>query len=67
MIQRIEIDEIQLLFKDFIDIDNKLYTENEINSRDFVYNFDNKGYKCNEYNIIGNSIHTYKKGCKRIS
>jgi thiamine-phosphate pyrophosphorylase len=60
--KKIGADGIQLSFKDFIDINNKLYTENTINSREEVDNFEFKGNKYKIYKMVGVSIHSFEEG-----
>jgi len=61
---------IQLSFKNFMEVNNKLYTENGINSKKVVDNFYFIGNKFKEYKMIGISIHSYKEGmqaCKVLN
>jgi hypothetical protein len=57
--KKIDADGIQLSFKNFIEVNNKLYTENVINSKDIVDNFRIMG---NKYKVMGVSIHSYEEG-----
>jgi len=70
ILSRLEKISIKLSFKDFININNKLYTENGINSKKVVDNFYFIGNKFKEYKMIGISIHSYKEGmqaCKVLN
>lgn len=60
--KRIDADGIQLSFKDFVDNNDKLYTENRINSIKLVDNFKSIGNKYKVNKMIGVSIHSYDEG-----
>lgn len=55
-------DGVQLSFKDFINVSNKLCTKNNINSKETVDNFEFKGNKYKVHKIVGVSIHSYEEG-----
>jgi thiazole tautomerase (transcriptional regulator TenI) len=57
--EKSDADGIQLSFKDFVKISNKLCGKNNIDSRGIVDNFHIRG---NKYKIIGVSIHSYEEG-----
>lgn len=60
--RNMEADGIQLSFKNFIEINNKLCTENRINLKQTVDNFKLNEKKHNVYKMIGVSIHSYEEG-----
>ena len=65
ILSRLEKISIKLSFKDFININNKLYTDNGINLKTSVDNFRFKGkkyIKYIKYILIGISIHSYEEG-----
>ena len=59
--KKINADGIQLSFKEFIDINNKLCTVNAINSKSTVDNFIDKRNN-SIYKMVGVSIHSYEEG-----
>lgn len=60
--KKIDADGIQLSFKNFMEVNNKLYTENLIDSKELVDNFRTMGGKYKIYKMIGVSIHSYEEG-----
>ncbi|OOM80273.1 regulatory protein TenI [Clostridium puniceum] len=60
--KKIEADGIQLSFKNFIEVNNKLYTENEIYLKNIGDNFQIIGDSYKIYKTIGVSIHSYEEG-----
>lgn len=60
--KQIDADGIQLSFNDFIDINQKLYTEHIKKSKEAVDNFCVKRQKFKAYKMVGVSIHSYNEG-----
>jgi len=60
--KKIKADGIQLSFKNFTEVNNKLHTENGIDLKNMVDKFEIMGKNYKIYKTIGVSIHNYEEG-----